>query len=116
MLSKSWVRQKTRIFTYSSKKNLTRESKPKMFLIAYFVLSKSHGPRVLNLRDMIFLVKCCSAEISGQQHSENGPFAPFSNLIWFDLWVPKMLLRYLSTSCRNLKVTRFLVWELCPKL
>jgi hypothetical protein len=26
---------------------------------------------------MVFLVKLCSAEISGQQHPENGPFAPF---------------------------------------
>jgi hypothetical protein len=53
-----------------------------MFIItAYFVLPKSHGHRVLNFRDMIFLVKRCLAEISGQQHSENGSFAPFSNTI-----------------------------------
>jgi hypothetical protein len=116
MLSKSWVRQETWIFTYSSKKNLTRESIPKMFLISYFVLSKSHGHRVLNLWDMIFLVKRCLAEISGQQHSENGSFAPFSNMMLFNLWIPKLLPRYLSTFCRNLKVTRFLVWEICPKL
>jgi hypothetical protein len=30
---------------------------------------------------MIFLVKRCLAEISGQQHSENGSFVPFYNTI-----------------------------------
>jgi hypothetical protein len=70
----------------------------KCFLYSLVCAIKSHGHRVLDLWVMIFLVKRCLAEISGQQHSENGPFAPFYNLNWFDLWISKMWVVTLS-SC-----------------
>jgi hypothetical protein len=53
---------------------------------------------------MIFLVKCCPAEISGQQHSENGSFAPFSNL---------NIVRPLNTKNVSYNIVEFLtkIWN-----
>jgi hypothetical protein len=65
---------------------------------------------------MVFLVKLCPAEISGQEHSRNGSFTPFFNRFNSTIEYQKCELECLLTKFWDFWGTGLTVMDFCSKL